>query len=151
MNENWYFVKLMVKVYIKGFSFFLEMNMKTLRRRCTAWGNWEEKGNQGRERGRELPRKNEQQLFCTGFMFLSLFSMQADSMGLCSLSQWRAANPERIPVAGSELSCCFVDHRGVNTMMRKSLWPYCCCFIIIIVCLIHIISHVNSEVHASWC
>lgn len=76
--------------FIMVFSCFLEMSMKTLRRRCVASGNLEEKGNQRREKGREQPKKNELQHFDTSFL---LFFYRG--LGLY-ISQWQNANPKRV-------------------------------------------------------
>lgn len=55
------------------------MSMKTSRRRCVAWGNYEEKENQRKERGREWARRNELLRFYTGLVFALT---EADTGGL---------------------------------------------------------------------
>lgn len=41
-----------------------ETSMKTSRRKCDAWGNWEARGSQRRERESERPRKNDLDNIC---------------------------------------------------------------------------------------
>lgn len=81
--------------------YFSETSMKILKRRCFAWGNWEERGNQRRERENEQQRENELQHYYTGikyFICLCFFWRQTTGLYRIRVAVW-----QRISVVTSRL------------------------------------------------